>query len=54
MPLPLPYLTQAREPLTCEVDAINEFAESLDELDDEVEYKKLLARIDKPLQKEAK
>ena len=29
MPLPLPNLTQAREPLTCEVDAINEFGELL-------------------------
>jgi FdhD protein len=29
MALPLPNLTQAREPLTCEVDAINEFGELL-------------------------
>lgn len=29
MLLPLPYLTQAREPLTCEVDAVNEFGELL-------------------------
>ena len=25
--MPLPYLTQARAPLTCEVDAVNEYGE---------------------------